>query len=75
MLWNLAIGETEIMSKRIYIIYDHRAYIEDPDKCVIMCTANSMEEAKKDRDGSFPGCPIYSYNCNNKVLKDQRFEE
>jgi len=71
----MAIGGTGIMSKRTYIIYDHRAYLEDPEECIVMCTANSIKEARKDRDKSFPGCPIYSWNCDNKILKDRRFEE
>lgn len=68
---------------RIYIIYDQRAYTLDPDQCAIMCTALSLEEAQQDRDDMFPGCPIYSYYCDETVkiegkdgmLTDRRFEE
>jgi len=60
---------------RLYIIYDQRAYLEDPSECTVMCTANSLKEAKQDRDKMFPGCPIYSYDCTSRVLKDKKFEE
>lgn len=63
------------MDERLYIIYDQRAYTEDPTDCVVMCTASSIWEARQDRNDMFPGCPIYSYDNSDKVLKDLRFEE
>lgn len=60
---------------RLYIIYDERAYTMDTDDAMVMCTADSMKEAREDRDSMFPGCPIYSYAINGDKLEDQRFEE
>lgn len=64
-----------ILEMRLYIVYDQRAYSEEPSECTVMCTANSLKEARRDRNEMFPGCPIYSYNNTSKVLKDQKFEE
>ena len=60
---------------RLYIIYDQRAYTMGPSECAVMCAANSLKEARKDRDEMFPGCPIYSYDSRGETLKDRRFEE
>ncbi len=60
---------------RIYIIYDQRAYTMEPSECAVMCTADSLKEARKDRDEMFPGCPIYSCDSSGGILKDGRFEE
>ena len=62
------------MGKRLYIIYDQRAYTEDPTECAVMCCASSLWEARRDRK-MFPGCPIYSWDCSEEILKDLRFEE
>ena len=61
----------------MYIVYDGRAYLMDPSDCAVMCTASSLEEARRDRDTMFEGqgCAIYSYDCTEEILTDRRLEE
>jgi len=44
-----------------YLVYDKRAYSEETDKATILCCADTLEEARQDRDEMFPESPIFEY--------------
>ena len=64
---------------RAYILYDARAYPDlggDTDRAWVYACADSLSEAREDRDEYFTDGVIYSYLRDAKgVLTDERFEE
>lgn len=48
------------MSKRTcYVLYDERARLGPTDEASVLCTAQSLSEARGDRDSMFPEAVIY----------------
>jgi len=59
---------------RLYILYDRRAEY-DIDAALVLCTANSLAEAIKDKEEMFPDAIIYSYDISQGITTDERRED
>lgn len=58
------------MSK-LYVLYDERAYF-DVDEAAVLCTADSLEEARADKRDLFPLAVIYEYDLVGDEARNGR---
>lgn len=59
---------------RLFILYDEWAMLEGTDEATVLCTANSLKEAKRDVRTMFPNAVIFSYANDGNQLVDEQFE-
>lgn len=55
--------------EQLFIIYDERAMpdLEGPDDAVVLCTARSLREARRDVRRMFPRGVIYQYDVRKSA--------
>lgn len=62
--------------EKLFVIYDERALTEGTDEAIVLCTAGTLKEARRDVRTMFPRGAIYEYDVvNNNELVNERFVE
>lgn len=56
--------------RRMFVIYDERAILEGTMEASVLCTARTLEEARRDVRTMFPRGVIYQYDIQPKVTND-----
>jgi len=51
----------------MYFLYDSR-YTDNPDRAIVYCAADTLEEAKEDKKEYFPDAVIVKYEEVNNEL-------
>jgi hypothetical protein len=59
---------------KLFIVYDERAMLEGTDEAAVLCTAQSLKEARRDVQTMFPRGVIYSYDRDGDTLVNEQFE-
>ncbi len=60
--------------RRQYVLYDERAALGDTDDAAVLCCADSLTEARRDKRAMFPNAVIYEYDVaeDGKTLLNER---
>jgi len=62
------------MPEHLWVLYDERAASGDTDDATVLCCANSLAEARRDKRQMFPTAVIYEYDVDTdgKTLINER---
>lgn len=64
------------MPEHLFVIYDERAMLESTDEASVLCTADSLKEARRDVRTMFPRGVIYRYDVQgDRELVNETFIE
>ena len=53
------------MNRKLFVLYDERARGGDTDEALVLCCAESMAEAKRDKRRMFPTAVIVEYDVHH----------
>ncbi len=71
MIGRLAVSEP----RKLFIVYDERAMLDGTDEAAVLCTAQSLKEARRDVRTMFHRGVIFSYDTKGEELVNEQFEE